>query len=181
VAARGIRETVSASAPDPASLRAGLMSLHARLRGASHGAHGIATENGVAIVVRFDGTHARLLRVGAAALWHWRRGQLQAPFGERAAGAGGEFDDLLFGDAWLNMPGIGTDGEPDCDEAAIRLEPGDRLLLLASRELMQLPRDCLAEALERTTCDDVRAHLAIRAGLGRPSAQWPLAVVEVRA
>jgi type VI secretion system ImpM family protein len=179
VAARGIRETVAASAPDPASLRARLMSLHARLGGASHSAPGAANENGVAIVVRFDGTYARLLRVGAAALWHWRRGQLQAPFVERAAGAGGEFDDLLFGDAWLNMPGIGTAGEPDCDEAMIRLEPGDRMLLLATRELTQLPRDCLAEALALTTCDDARAHLAIRAGLGRPSAQWPLAVVEV--
>jgi hypothetical protein len=155
------------------------MSLHARLGGASHSAPGAANENGVAIVVRFDGTYARLLRVGEAALWHWRRGQLQAPFVERAAGAGGEFDDLLFGDAWLNMPGIGTAGEPDCDEAMIRLEPGDRLLLLATRELTQLPRDCLAEALALTTCDDARAHLAIRAGLGRPSAQWPLAVVEV--
>ncbi|CAB3775810.1 hypothetical protein LMG28614_00089 [Paraburkholderia ultramafica] len=179
-AARGIRETVAASAPDPVSLRVGLMSLHARLRGASHDAPGTANENGVAIVVRFDGTYAHLLRVGAAVLWHWRRGQLQAPFVERAAGAGGEFEDLLFGDAWLNMPGIGTAGGPDCDEATLRLAPGDRLLLLATRELTQLPPDCLAEALALTTCDDARAHLAIRAGLGRPSAQWPLAVVEVQ-
>jgi hypothetical protein len=181
VAARGIRETVAASEPDPVSLRGGLMSLHARLRGESHDAPGTANENGVALVVRLHGMYARLLRVGAAALWHWRRGQLQAPFVERAVGAGGEFDDLLFGDAWLNMPGIGAAGEPDCDDATIRLEPGDRLLLLATRELMQLPRDCLAEALALTTCDDARAHLAMRAGLDRPSAQWPLAVVEVHA
>lgn len=181
VAARGIRETVAASAPDPVSLRGGLMSLHARLRGESHDEPGTANENGVALVVRFHGTYAHVLRVGAAALWHWRRGQLQTPFIERAAGAGGEFEDLLFGDAWLNMPGIGAAGEPDCDDATIQLEAGDRLLLLATRELMQLPRDCLAEALALTTCGDARTHLAMRAGLDMPSARWPLAVVEAHA
>lgn len=181
LAARGIREAVAASAPDPASLRASLMLLHSRLSGASHGTRGAANENGAAVIVRFDGAHARLLRVGAAALWHWRRGQLQAPFVERAVGVGGEFDDLLFGDAWLHMPGIGTAGEPDCDEAALRVEPGDRLVLLVTRELTQLPRDCLAEALALPTCGDARAYLASRAGLGARPAQWPLAVVGVRA
>jgi hypothetical protein len=157
------------------------MSLHARLRDANHGALRAARENGAAIVVRFDGLQARLLRIGAAALWHWRRGEMHAPFVERAVGAGGEFDDLLFGDAWLDMPGLGTPGEPDCDEAALRLEPGDRLLLLATRELMQLPHDCLEQALALPTCDDGRAHLALHAGLRTARAQWPLAVVEVAA
>jgi type VI secretion system protein ImpM len=181
VAAQGIREAVAASAPNQGSLRANLMSLHEQLRGASHGALGPASENGAAIVVRFDGPYARLLRVGASALWLWRRGQLLAPFVERAAGAGGEFDDLLFGDAWLDMPGIGTGGEPDYDEATILLEAGDRLLLLVTRELMQLPHDYLVEALALPTCDDARAHLAIRAGLTTRPAQWPLAVVGVHA
>jgi type VI secretion system ImpM family protein len=177
-AAQSIRETVAASAHDTAGLRSALMSLHARLRDANHGASRAANENGAAVVVRFDGLHAHLLRVGAAALWHWRRGQLQTLFVERAAGAGGEFDDLLFGDAWLAMPGIGTAGEPDCDEAELWLEAGDRLLLLVTRELTQLPRDCLAQALALPTCDDTRAHLARHAGLRTVPAQWPLAVVE---
>jgi type VI secretion system ImpM family protein len=181
LAAQSIRETVTASAHDTASLRTALMSLHARLRDANHGVPHAARENGAAIVVRFDGLQARLLRFGAAALWHWRRGELHAPFVERAVGAGGEFDDLLFGDAWLDMPGLGTPGEPDCDEAALRLEPGDRLLLLATRELMQLPHDCLEQALALPTCDDGRAHLALHAGLRTARAQWPLAVVEVAA
>jgi type VI secretion system protein ImpM len=119
LAARGIREAVAASAPDAASLRASLMLLHSRLRGVSHGTATAANENGAAVVVRFDGAYAHLLRVGAAALWHWRRGQLQAPFVERAVGAGGEFDDLLFGDAWLHMPGIGTAGEPDSSPVTV--------------------------------------------------------------
>jgi type VI secretion system protein ImpM len=181
LAARGIRETMAMSAPDQVSQRDALLSLHARLRRAGHGAAGAATENGVAIVMRLDGMAAHLLRVGAAALWHWRRGRMYAPFVERAAGVGGEFDDLLFGDAWLDMPGIGTAGEPDWDEAALRLEAGDRLLLLVTRELAQLPRDCLAEALALPTCDDARVHLASRANLGPQAANWPLAVVEVRA
>ncbi|MFM0501529.1 type VI secretion system-associated protein TagF [Paraburkholderia caffeinilytica] len=181
VAARAIRDTLAVSAPDFASQRAALMSLHARLRDARPNTSAAANENGVAIVVRFDGALTRLLRVGAAALWHWRRGHLQAPFIERAAGAGGEFDDLLFGDAWLAMPGIGTVDEADCDEAALRLEPCDRLVLLATRALTQLPRASLAEALALPTCEDVRAHLALLAGLGARPTHWPLAVVEVGA
>jgi hypothetical protein len=185
VAARGIRETVLLNAPDARMLRAGLMSLHARLRDsnseASREASGAAAENGAAVVVCFEGASARVMRVGAAALWHWRSGQLLAPFVERAAGTGGELDDLLFGDAWLDMPGIGAHGDPNCEEAALSLERGDRLLLLATRELTRLSRDCLATALALPTCDDVRAYLANAAGLRAPSAEWPLAVVEIDA
>lgn len=185
VAARGIRETVLLNAPDARMLRAGLMSLHARLRNsnseASREASGAVTENGAAVVVCFEGASASVMRVGAAALWHWRSGQLLVPFVERAAGAGGELDDLLFGDAWLDMPGIGAHGDPNCDEAALSLERGDRLLLLATRELTRLSRDCLAAALGLPTCDDARAYLANAAGLRAPSAEWPLAVVEIDA
>ena len=181
VAARGIREAIAACAPDSASQRAALTSLHARLRGASDTARSAIAENGAAIVARFAGTSARFLRVGAAALWHWRRGQLQPEFVERAAGAGGEFNDLLFGDAWLDMPGIGTANAPDYEEVSITLEPGDRLLLLVTRDLLHVPRDCIAEALALPTCDDAQIHLAARAGLGTQSALWPLAVVEIHA
>lgn len=203
-AARCIRETIAASAHDIAGVRVALASLHAQLRDSKHGApdYGISAdiaaernadiaaaettatetvnENGAAVIVRLDGLHARLLRIGAATLWHWRCGQLQAPFVERAAGAGGEFDDLLFGDAWLDMPGLGTPGEPDCDEAALLLETGDRLLLLATRALTQLPRELLAQALALPTCDDARIHLAHLANLPAAHEPWPLAVVDVR-
>ncbi|MGF6855871.1 type VI secretion system-associated protein TagF [Paraburkholderia sp. CI3] len=183
-AARAIRETAQRSAADLPSLRTGLLALHAQLRGARHDAHDAhdaryaAAANGAALVARFDAAQVRLLRIGAAAAWHWRRGQLQPLFVERAAGAGGEFDDLLFGDAWLAMPGIGASEEPDCDEACITLEDDDRLLLLVSRALIQLPQACLLEALALTTNEDARLHLAMCAGLGTQPAQWPLAVIE---
>ncbi|WP_414447882.1 type VI secretion system-associated protein TagF [Burkholderia sp. 22PA0099] len=195
-AARLIRETVAARGQGAAGPRAALMALHAQLRDAPGHAEGSAAalhaashaelpaaspaaENGAAVVVRFDGPDAQVLRIGAAALWHWRRGQLRAPFVERESGAGGEFDDLLFGEAWFDMPGVGTPGEPDCDEASLRLEPGDRLLLLATRALTQLPRECLAQALDLPTGDDARAHLARLADLRTLPAQWPIAVLEV--
>uniref|UniRef100_E1TE93 Type VI secretion-associated protein, BMA_A0400 family n=1 Tax=Burkholderia sp. (strain CCGE1003) TaxID=640512 RepID=E1TE93_BURSG len=229
VAARCIRETVLHNAPDPRTLRAGLMWLHARLRESSRESshdssrdpshdssrdpsrdsshdpnrdtsrdssrdssrypnrdpnletRAAVTENGAAVLVCFEGASASVLRVGAAAAWHWRAGHLLTPFVERAAGAGGELDDLLFGDAWLEMPGIGTGDDPGCDEAALSLQRGDRLLLLATRQLTRLSRESLATALALPTCDDARAYLASVAGLRAPPSQWPLAIVEISA
>ncbi|MBI0330667.1 type VI secretion system-associated protein TagF [Burkholderia plantarii] len=178
-AARAIRATAAAHAADPAGLPGALLALHARLRATARDT--TSPENGATLIARFNGASVHLLRFGAAAVWHWRRGVLQAPFVERTAGAGGEFDDLLFGDAWLAMPGIGTAGEPDRDAATLHLEAGDRLLLLATRSLLRLPRECLADALALPTCDDARTHLALRAGLAAPSAHWPLAVLGVHA
>ncbi|MBP0590319.1 type VI secretion system-associated protein TagF [Paraburkholderia sp. LEh10] len=182
-AAHAIRETAQRGAADLASLRTHLLTLHARLREGQPGAHDAChapTENGAALIARFDAARVRLLRIGAASAWHWRCGQLQPLFVERAAGAGGEFDDLLFGDAWLTMPGIGGAQEPDCDEACVTLEDGDRLLLVVTRALTQLPHACLAEALALATNEEVRLHLAVCAGLGAQPAQWPLAVLGAR-
>jgi type VI secretion system ImpM family protein len=182
-AARAIRETAQRCAADLPSLRSGLLALHAQLRKPRHDAHDVrdarhaATVNGAALVARFDATQLRLLRFGAAAAWHYRSGQLQPLFVERAAGAGGEFDDLLFGNAWLTMPGIGAAEELDCDEACVTLADGDRLLLLVTRALTGLSRACLSEALALSTNEDARLHLAACAGLAGRSAQWPLAVI----
>ncbi|WP_186192348.1 type VI secretion system-associated protein TagF [Burkholderia gladioli] len=176
LAARAIREAAAAGAVAPEAIRAALLGVHARLREG-----GATRENGAALVARFDGATALVQRFGAAAVWHWRQGVLSAPFVERAAGAGGEFDDLLFGEAWLDMPGIGAAGEPDCESVAIRLAPGDRLLLLATRAMTQLPREALAAALALPGCETAREALAAHAGLAGASAGWPLAVVEVQA
>ncbi|MEX3899866.1 type VI secretion system-associated protein TagF [Paraburkholderia sp. BR10954] len=186
-AARAIRETAQRCAADLPSLRSGLLSLHAQLRAARHDVHDVhdardaAPENGAALVARFDAAQVRLLRFGAVSAWHYRRGQLQPLFVERAAGAGGEFDDLLFGNGWLTMPGIGAAEEPDCDEACVTLEDGDRLLLLVTRALTGLSRACLSDALASPTNEDVRLHLAACAGLAGRPAQWPLAVIGVGA
>jgi len=179
-AARAIRAAARQSAADLHGLRAGLLASHVQLRVGRHESRDTqhaATENGAALIARFDSPQVELLRVGAAAAWHWRRGQLQPLFVERAAGAGGEFDDLLFSDAWLAMPGIGTAEDPDCDESCVTLEDGDRLLLLVTRALTQLPQTCIADALALATNEDARRHLAMCAGLGAQPAQWPLVVI----
>ncbi|MEW6340670.1 MAG: type VI secretion system-associated protein TagF [Paraburkholderia sp.] len=179
-AALRIRETASASAPDLTSLRLNLIALHPQLRDARHDPLEPVPEEGAALAARFETGAVRVLRIGAAAAWHWRQGQLRTLFVERAAGVGGEFDDLLFGADWLTMAGLGTAGEPDCDETRAELEEGDRLLLLATRSLARLPQQLCAEALGLATCEDARVHLAAHAGLGGAPAQWPLAVVEIR-
>jgi type VI secretion system protein ImpM len=178
-AAHRIREAALASEPELSSLRVSLTALHPLLRNARHHPFEPVLEEGAALAACFQAGEVRLLRIGAAAAWHWRHGQLRPLFVERAAGAGGEFDDLLFGSAWLTMPGLGTAGEPDCDEARAELEDGDRLLLLATRSLAQLPRHLCAEALSLATVRDARTHLAAGAGLGEDPARWPLAVVEI--
>jgi type VI secretion system protein ImpM len=178
-AAQCIREAALASAPDLASLRVSLTALHPSLRSARKQLVEPVPEEGAALAACFGTGEVQLLRIGAAAAWHWRHGELRPLFVERAVGAGGDFDDLLFGADWLTMPGLGTGGEPNCDEARAELEDGDRLLLLATRSLTRLPRNLCAEALGLATCEDARFHLAACAGLGGDPARWPFAVVEI--
>jgi type VI secretion system protein ImpM len=178
-AAFSIRAAALASPPDLASVQTNLLALHARLRAAGQDPIEPVPEDGAVLVARFEAGQVRLLRIGAAAAWHWRRGRLRPLFVERAAGAGGELDDLLFGAAWLAMPGLGAAETPHCDEASGELEAGDRLLLLATRGLTELSQQIFAEALDLPTCEDARLYIAVRAGLGPESAQWPLTVVGI--
>ena len=178
-AAFSIRAAALASPPDLASVQTNLLALHARLRAAGLDPIKPVSEDGAVLVARFETGQVRLFRIGAAAAWHWRRGRLRPLFVERAAGAGGELDDLLFGGAWLAMPGLGAAETPHCDEASGELEVGDRLLLLATRGLTELSQQIFAEALDLPTCEDARLYIAVRAGLGLQSAQWPLTVVGI--
>jgi len=184
-AARAIRAAALASAPDLASLQASLLALNQPLYGARAASAGLVEEDGAVLIARFEAGEARLMRFGAALAWHWRHGQLRPLFVERAAGAGGEFDDLLFGSAWLALPGLGAAGVPHHDEARIVLEAGDRLLLLVTRQLMELPQAQIAAALGLPTCAAAREQLAVDAGLVADlmiePAQWPLAVLGVEA
>ncbi|CAB3751160.1 type VI secretion system-associated protein TagF [Paraburkholderia humisilvae] len=176
-AALGIRAAALASAPDLASLQANLLALHRPLCAISEDPLEPVTEEGVALVARFIEGRVQLLRIGTACAWHWRRGVLRPLFVERAEGAGGEFDDLLFGTAWLTMPGLGTAQPPHCDEASGEFGAGDRLVLLATRALAPLPQTLVAEALGLPACDDARAYLAAHAGLDPQPLRWPLAVI----
>ena len=167
------------------ALRTRLLVLHTRLRQLAAEPAVPVQEDGAVIAVRVTGRWADLLRIGTASAWHWRAGQLHPLFagGERPAGGaepGGELDDLLFSRTAPVAPGLGAPTPPVCDEIVCEIEPGDRLLLLATRPLTELPPPVLAEALALPSPDAARARIAAAAGLDSPVAKWPLAVIEVQ-
>ncbi|BFI96598.1 MAG: hypothetical protein RSP_21080 [Rhodanobacter sp.] len=167
------------------ALRTRLLVLHPRLRQLAAEHAEPVHEDGAVIAVRVTGRWADLLRLGTANAWHWRAGQLhpvfakgEPPSGE--AGLGGELDDLLFTRTSLVAPGLGAPAQPICDEIVCEIEPGDRLLLLATRKLAELPAALLAEALTLPSPNAACAHIAAAARLGTHAAGWPLAVIEVQ-
>jgi type VI secretion system protein ImpM len=167
-------------------LRARLLALHPRLRESGEDLINPLPEDGSVIAVRITGRWADLLRIGTAAAWHWRQGQLQSLFATGAAvpagdapALAGEFDDLLFTRAAPVASGLGGATEPLCDEVVCAVEPGDRLLLVATQKLVQLAPDIYARALAMPACEDARARIAAAAGLAQEPSRWPLAVIEV--
>jgi type VI secretion system ImpM family protein len=167
------------------ALRTRLLVLHPRLRQLAAEHAEAVHEDGAVIAVRVTGRWADLLRVGTANAWHWRAGQLhpvfakgEPPSGE--AGLGGELDDLLFTRTSPVAPGLGAPAQPICDEIVCEIEPGDRLLLLATRKLAELPSSLLSEALALSSPNAACAHIAAAARLGTHAAGWPLAVIEVQ-
>lgn len=167
------------------ALRTRLLVLHPRLRQLAAEHAEPVQEDGAVIAVRVTGRWADLLRVGTAHAWHWRAGQLHAVFarGEPLTGEGGlggELDDLLFSRTSPVAPGLGASAQPICDEVVCEIEPGDRLLLLATRKLAELPPPLLSEALALPSPDAACAHIAAAARLGTHAAGWPLAVIEVQ-
>ena len=166
-------------------LRQRLLALHPSLRERSEDLINPVPEDGSVIAVHITRRWANLLRIGTAAAWHWRGGSLQSLFATGAAttaegdALGGEFDDLLFTRAAPVASGLGGPAEPLCDEVVCAVEEGDRLLLIVTQRLVQLPPDVYARALAMPSCDDARARIASAAGLGSEPASWPLAVIEV--
>ncbi|HET7333226.1 hypothetical protein, partial [Dyella sp.] len=169
------------------TLRQRLLALHPSLRERSEDLINPIPEDGSVIAVRITQRWANLLRIGTASAWHWRRGSLQPLFAtgpaatEQGDALGGEFDDLLFTRAAPVASGLGGPTEPLCDEVVCAVEEGDRLLLVVTQSLVQLPPDVYARALAMPSCDDARARIADAAGLGSEPAHWPLAVIEVTA
>lgn len=161
-----------------------LLGLHPRLRERSEDLINPVPEDGSVIAVHITRRWANLLRVGTAAAWHWHKGSLQSLFATAAApgddnALGGDFDDLLFTRAAPVASGLGGPTEPLCDEVVCAVEPGDRLLLVVTQNLVQLAPDVYARALAMPSCDEARARIAAAAGLGDEPARWPLAVIEV--
>ncbi|HEY0198071.1 MAG TPA: type VI secretion system-associated protein TagF [Rhodanobacter sp.] len=189
-AAAAVATTVGELAADDFSaglqiLRARLLSLHPHLRHASAGRPDAAPEDGAVVAARVSGQRAALLRIGAATAWHWRRGTLQPVFAaadeeaDRDAALAADVGDLLFSCRATFAPGLGASIAPLCDEVACTVEAGDRLLLVATRELVELAPDVYARALAMPSCDDARARIATAASLGSEPSRWPLAVIEV--
>ncbi|WP_333676252.1 type VI secretion system-associated protein TagF [Dyella sp.] len=163
-----------------------LLALHPRLRERSEDLINPVPEDGSVIAVHITRRWANLLRIGTAAAWHWHKGSLQSLFASAATpgdgnALGGDFDDLLFTRAAPVASGLGGPTEPLCDEVVCAVEAGDRLLLVATQNLVQLAPDVYARALAMSSCEEARARIAAAAGLGSEPARWPLAVIEVTA
>ncbi len=169
------------------ALRMRIMALNPPLRQASEDLIDPVLEDCAVIAAHVANGQVDLLRIGTAAAWHWRHGRLQ-PFFARsdappAANAGSDDDiaDLLFSNVSLAAPGLGATAQPTCGEVFCAVEAGDRLLLMATQQLVQLPPEILARSLAMPSCDDARLRISTAAGLGTDPGRWPLAIIEIDA
>lgn len=168
-------------------LRTRIMALNPQLQQVNAESADPVQEDCAVIAAHVANGQAELLRIGAAAGWHWRHGRLQ-PFFARSdappaitSGRADDIDDLLFSPASLAAPGLGATAQPTCGEVSCAVRPGDRLLLMATHPLLQLPPELLARNLAAASCDAARERIATAAGLGGDPARWPLAIIEVQA
>jgi type VI secretion system ImpM family protein len=169
-------------------LRTRIMALNPQLRQFGEDLVDPVPEDCAVIAAHVANGQAALLRIGAAAGWHWRHGRLQpffarsdAPPAATTSSSGDDLDDLLFTPVSLAAPGLGATAQPTCGEVSCALQAGDRLLLMASHPLLQLPPELLARSLAAGTCSEARARIAEAAGLGADPDCWPLAIIEVHA
>ena len=168
-------------------LRMRIMALNPPLRQASEDLIDPVLEDCAVIAAHVIGGQADLLRIGTAAAWHWRQGRLQPFFANSNAppavntAAADDIDDLLFNRVSLTAPGLGATAQPTCGEVFCAVAPGDRLLLMATQQLLQLPPEILARSLAMPSREDARLRIATAAGLGADAARWPLAIIEIDA
>jgi type VI secretion system ImpM family protein len=163
------------------TLRDALLSLHTQFGERRVDPDGNAVADAAVVAAQWNGGHARLLRIGAAAAWHWRRGRLRPVFATFAARGDDGLDDLLFGPAGPTRPGLGGMLPPQVDDAPCALAPGDRLLLVATRALCGLPEARFADALAHADPDHVRGRLGQVAGLRSHPSSWPIGVIDIPA
>jgi type VI secretion system ImpM family protein len=162
------------------TLRDALLSLHTHL-GQRVDPVGTPVADTAVVAAQWNGGHARLLRIGAAAAWHWRRGRLRPVFATVVVPDDGGLDDLLFGPVGPARPGLGGLLPPRIDDAPCALAPGDRLLLIATRALCGLPEARFADALAHADPDQVRGRLGQVAGLRSHPSTWPIGVIDIPA
>lgn len=171
-----------------ADLHGRVLALHPSLRERTEDLINPVAEDGALVAVQIANGDAGLLRVGAAGAWHWRRGQLRPLFDaappppppdQMDTARPGDLAAVLSGTHSAPLRGLGSIGEPRCDEMTCMVSPGDRLLLLATDTLLRIPAQSLAASLATGTGEEARGRIAAIAGLGTDRAQWPLAVIEV--
>ena len=168
-------------------LRTRIMALNPQLRQVSEDLLDPVQEDCAVVAAHVAHGQAALLRIGAAAAWHWRHGRLQPFFARSDApppapgAAADDIDDLLFSPVSLAAPGLGATAQPTCGEVSCAVQPGDRLLLMASHQRLQLPPELLARSLAAASGNDARERIATAAGLAADPARWPLAIIEVPA
>jgi type VI secretion system ImpM family protein len=188
-AATRVSEALAEALAGMHDVRERLSALHPSLRERSGDLIDPVPEDAAVLVARVADGCAELLRAGAAAAWHWRRGRLRPLFTTEvdAAAALSEADTLRPGDlagilspaAAPRAPGVGAADALRLDEVRCNVERGDRLLLMATDTLLRLSDDALAGALQAGSGEEVRARIGAAADLGGESAQWPVAVIEV--
>lgn len=190
-AAAAVRSTLAEFSDDMLAhnlqtLGARLLALHPGLLERREDLINPVPEDGAVIAACIAAGRADVLRIGNAAGWHWRRGQLRPMF--VAGSAPASDDDTARKDAFGNLvgsafhrpvPGLGAVEEPHSEAVACTLEAGDRLLLATTGRLTQLSPEVLASALALPTCEDAHAHIAMAARLDGEPATWPFTVIEV--
>lgn len=190
-AAAAVRSTVAGMsdellARNMQALGARLLAIHPGLLERREDLINPVPEDGAVIAAYVAADRADVLRIGNAAGWHWRRGQLRPIFA--AASAVSSEDDTARKDAFGNLigrevhrplPGLGAAEPPQSEAVACTLEAGDRLLLAATGRLLQLPMEVIASALAQPSCEDAHAQVAIAASLGGEPSTWPFTVIEV--
>jgi type VI secretion system ImpM family protein len=189
LAAVRVSAALAEDVADMRDVRERLSMLHPPLRERGEDLIDPVSEDAAVVVARVAGDCAELLRVGAAAAWHWRHGRLRPLFTTAAEPdpAVSEADTLRPGDlvgilspaAARHAPGVGAADALRLDEVQCNVEHGDRLLLMATDTLLRLSDAALAGALQAGSGEESRARIAAAAGLGSDRAQWPVAVIEV--
>ncbi len=161
------------------ALEAQLHALQAPLRERAADLVSPVDEDVAVLVMRLADGQATLLRAGAATAWRWRRNEglhpLFAPQGRSM-----ELPLAQPGESGGTMPGVGAPNGPVCEEVACTVAAGDRIALLLTGKLVNLPAgEELAGALGVATVEEASRHIAMAAGFSMQEAAWPLTVIEV--
>jgi type VI secretion system protein ImpM len=159
-------------------LRERLLARHDALHATGEDLIDPVMEDAAVVALHTTGRWAAVLRIGTGEVWQWRRGQMRPVFVEEVGPQAG-VDTLLRATRASVATGLGGSGEAEYDEMVCAVEPGDRFLLLATRRLVGLDQNLLAQALAMPDREAARALVAHASALGVDPSPWPVAVIEI--